>query len=38
MSTTYVLIEMAEAAAANGGRVPDEVRAAIVARHDIERV
>ncbi len=32
------LIEVAEAAAANGGSVPDDVRAAIVARHDIERV
>ena len=32
------LIEMAEAAAANGGSVPAEVRAAITARHDIERV
>ena len=34
---TY-LIEMAEAVAANSGSVPTEVRADIVARHDIERV
>ena len=32
------LIEMAEAALANDGRIPAEVRADIVARHDIERV
>ena len=32
------LIEVAEAVAANGGMAPAEVRTAIVARHDIERI